>query len=322
MRLIGARSSKPARWSQEICPNAAKDVQPVGSKNRQFRRSTAGSPTATSALRLGGRDVVVRLPGKDTELLGHRPRRRARGDRRGGARPASGPQVVAFLTEPPCLVTAFIPGSAARGRGDARAAAARRRSPRRCARVHAGPPLPSRFDAFAIVDAYRATAARRGGVAIPRRFDRLAAGARAIRRRSTGPEHAPVPCHNDLLTANFLHDGARVRIVDWEYAGMGDRYFDLGNLSVNNGFAEADDERAARRVLGRAVHAAALRRAAADADHVRLPRGRCGASCRPAISALDFDFAGYADEHLTRVAAGLADPRFPTWLEDARGDQP
>ena len=36
-----------------------------------------------------------------------------------------------------------------------------------------------------------------------------------------------------------------------------------------------------------------------------------------AISALDFDFAGYADEHLARVAAGLADPRFATWLEDA-----
>ena len=41
-----------------------------------------------------------------------------------------------------------------------------------------------------------------------------------------------------------------------------------------------------------------------------------------AISALEFDFAAYADEHLTRVAAALADPRFPTWLEDARGDQP
>jgi hypothetical protein len=40
-----------------------------------------------------------------------------------------------------------------------------------------------------------------------------------------------------------------------------------------------------------------------------------------AISALDFDFSGYADEHLARVAAGLADPRFPTWLEDARGDR-
>jgi hypothetical protein len=41
-----------------------------------------------------------------------------------------------------------------------------------------------------------------------------------------------------------------------------------------------------------------------------------------AISALDFDFAAYAGEHLERVAAGIADPRFPAWLEDARDDRP
>ena len=58
-----------------------------------------------------------------------------------------------------------------------------------------------------------------------------------------------MPCHNDLLSANFLHDGERVRILDWEYAGMGDRYFDLGNLSVNNGFDEAEDERLLARLL-------------------------------------------------------------------------
>ena len=46
-----------------------------------------------------------------------------------------------------------------------------------------------------------------------------------------------------------------MRIVDWEYAGMGNRYFDLGNLSVNNGFDEADDERLLECLLGRALHA-------------------------------------------------------------------
>ena len=38
-----------------------------------------------------------------------------------------------------------------------------------------------------------------------------------------------------------MRDGGRVCIVDWEYAGMNDRYFDLGNLSVNNGFDDDDD---------------------------------------------------------------------------------
>ena len=135
----------------------------------------------------------------------------------------------------------------------------------------------------------------------------------------TGPEHAPVPCHNDLLTANLLHDGARVRIVDWEYAGMGDRYFDLGNLSVNNDFDDADDE-----ALVTAYFGDSTPRRLAGVKLMRIMssfrEGMWGV-VQTAISALDFDFAAYGDEHLTRVAAGLADPRFPTWLEDARGDQ-
>ena len=68
----------------------------------------------------------------------------------------------------------------------------------------------------------------------------------------SGPEHEPVPCHNDLLAANFLHDGTRIRIVDWEYAGMGDRYFDLGNFAVNNGLDEERGGGIARGVLRRA----------------------------------------------------------------------
>ena len=50
------------------------------------------------------------------------------------------------------------------------------------------------------------------------------------------------PCHNDLLNANFIDDGARIRIVDWEYAGMGDPFFDLGNFSINHELTPEEDE--------------------------------------------------------------------------------
>ena len=55
-----------------------------------------------------------------------------------------------------------------------------------------------------------------------------------------------MPCHNDLLTANFLDDGSRLRILDWEYAGMGDRFFDLGNFSTNNDFDRPRRRRCSR----------------------------------------------------------------------------
>ena len=180
--------------------------------------------------------------------------------------------------------------------------------------------MRARFDSFAIVDAYRATAVAQG-TPIPREFGRLLAGAMRIRAALHGPEHDPLPCHNDLLNANFIHDGERVRIVDWEYAGMGDRYFDLGNLSVNNGLAEDDDEALLAAYFGEPCtdrRFAALRLMRIMSD---FREGMWGV-VQQGISELDFDFAAYADEHLTRVGAALEDPRFDPWLEAARGAQP
>ena len=50
------------------------------------------------------------------------------------------------------------------------------------------------------------------------------------------------PCHNDLLADNFLRGAAGFWLVDYEYAGMGDPFFDLGNLSINNGLSEGAQE--------------------------------------------------------------------------------
>jgi aminoglycoside phosphotransferase (APT) family kinase protein len=285
----------------------AAETEPVpldgGITNRNFR------------LTAGGRDVVVRLPGKDTGLLGID--RAAERDATAAAAAAGvGPEVVAYRASPPCLVTAFIPGRPVTAAG-LREPAALAGVAAALRAVHGGAALPSRFDALAIVEDYRATALARGA-RIPPVLDDVIGGARAIRAALDGPEHAPVPCHNDLLTANLLDDGERVRIVDWEYAGMGDRFFDLGNLSVNNGFAEPDDERLLAAYFGEPAtprRFAALRLMRILSD---LREGMWGV-VQTAISTLDFDFAGYADEHLERVAAGLADPCFDTWLRDARG---
>ena len=47
--------------------------------------------------------------------------------------------------------------------------------------------------------------------------------------------------HNDLLSANFLDDGSRIWIIDWEYAGYNSPLFDLGGLASNNDFAPKDE---------------------------------------------------------------------------------
>ena len=159
-----------------------------------------------------------------------------------------------------------------------------------------------------MVDLYAHTAAARGGGA-PGVFGDLRECARKIQAAidPAHPEHAPVPCHNDLLPANFIHDGERLRIVDWEYAGMGDRYFDLGNLSVNNGFNEAGDEWLLECYWGEPC----TRRRLATVRLMRIMsdfREAMWGVVQSAISEIDFDFAGYADEHFERVRARLRRP--------------
>jgi thiamine kinase-like enzyme len=119
------------------------------------------------------------------------------------------------------------------------------------------------------------------------------------------PPHPEVFCHNDLLNANFIADeNGRIWIVDWEYAGMGDRFFDLANFSVNHDFTEADD--------------AALLASYGVEDERSLVQMRFMSDFREAmwaivqtvISELDFDFEGYATEHFERMEATAASERF------------
>ncbi len=125
-----------------------------------------------------------------------------------------------------------------------------------------------------------------------------------------------MPCHNDLLNANFILDSAGVRIVDWEYAGMGNRYFDLGNLSINNGLGEGDDERLLAAYFGSpcTVHRlACLRLMRIMSDFREAMWG----VVQSVISTVEFDYAEYAARHFARLEESAADPRYPTWLGHA-----
>jgi thiamine kinase-like enzyme len=96
-----------------------------------------------------------------------------------------------------------------------------------CRRLHAGPRFVNDFDMFAVQARYREIVAERG-FRLPARYDEFAPQVRRI-AAALGPR-VTVPCHNDLLAANLLDDGQRVRIIDYEYAGNNDACFELGNI--------------------------------------------------------------------------------------------
>jgi len=261
---------------------------------------------------MGGEDYVLRICGKDTAVLGI-DRDAECAATMAAAQLGVGPEVVAYRPDLEVLVTRWVQGRPATAE-ELRASPALEEVAAALRAVHGGPPLDARFDAFTLVVDYRDEVRARGG-RDPGGFHEAAAAAARIQAVLTGPDHDPVPCHNDLLAANFLHDGDRMRIVDWEYAGMGDRFFDLGNLAVNNEFGPHDEERLIEAYFGApsAQRVAALRLMRVMSDFREAMWG----AVQDVVSELDFDYAAYRDEHFERLLAAVRAPDFERSLADA-----
>jgi thiamine kinase-like enzyme len=239
----------------------------------------------------GGGEFVLRIGGAQTGLLGV-DRRIEHAASQAAAELGIGPEVVAFVEPEGHLVTRFVGGAV--GEVDVPTAAALLR------RLHGGPSIPGRFDSFRVVERYAELADEHPA------FDWAHGVAQRI--EAALGERPLVPCHNDLLPANFISGADRVWLVDWEYAGMGDPAFDLANFAVNNGLDQEGDR--------------GLLDAYGDGDeraHILMRfmsdfREAMWGVLQNAISELDFDFAAYAEEHFGRLRRTEAESRFQAAL--------
>ena len=239
-----------------------------------------------------GERFVLRIGGKDTDLLGiDREAERAAAET--AAVVDVGPEVVAFVDG--CLITRFIEGEPV-PLEEMRRPETLRETAELLHRVHEGPSFPAHFNAFRVVVAYRRTAVAHG-VTIPPEYDVAKRRADEIERElGPRPDH---PCHNDLLNANFIRSPDGIRIVDWEYAGMGDRFFDLANFSVNHELSDRETDVLLEAYFGETREE--------DREHLRLMRFMSDfreamwGVVQQGISELDFDFQDYARMHFARL---------------------
>ncbi|MDQ2983663.1 MAG: choline kinase family protein [Actinomycetota bacterium] len=292
---------QPEAIVARVWPGSAAQIEPLGGgiTNHNFK------------IAIDGGAFVLRIGGQDTELLGI-DRDAEHSASVAAARLGIGPEVVEFVQPEGYLVTAFIAGRPVPPE-EMREAEKLGRVAALLRAVHAGEPFPATFDSFRVVETYADTARERGGE-VPGAYAEAKRFADAIER--TRPDEPSCPCHNDLLNANFIDDGDRLRLVDWEYAGMGDRFFDLANFAVNHEL-EPDDER----TLLEAYFGEAR-----DADVCGLTLMRFMSDFREAmwsvvqqaISTLDFDFRTYTEQHFDRLGRTAAEPRFQAALESSQ----
>ena len=241
-----------------------------------------------------GERFVLRIAGADTELLGI-DRNAEHVAALAAADLGVGPTVVDFVEG--SLITRFVEGRPVPAEEMRRPEVLRETAGiLRC--VHEGPAFPATFDSFRVVETYREIAAAHG-VRVPDTYGEAKAKADQI-EAELGPRQDQ-PCHNDLLNANFIRSPDGIRIVDWEYAGMGDRFFDLANFSVNHELSDDESD------LMLAAYFGELRDR--DRDHLRAMRFMSDfreamwGVVQQGISELDFDFEDYARRHFERALA-------------------
>jgi len=285
-----------------------------GGRDLEITPIDAGITNRNFRVDVGDEAFVLRLSGRDTDLLGidrHAEVQAARAAAAAGV----GPDVVAFLPDHETLVTRFVPGSPI-SEDDLQRPEVLALVASSVRTIHGLEPIPSSFPVFRIVEDYRRVADDRGVPAPAAYHDALAVASIIEDALAVDPTPA-VTCHNDLLNANFLRDGDHVWIVDYEYAGMGDRFFDLGNLAVNNSLSDAAQES----LLLTYLHDVSDR----DRAHLALMRimsdfrEAMWGVVQQAISTLDVDYVDYANRHLDRLMRSASDERFRDWIEAAKG---
>ena len=298
--LVRAMQKVPELAARELTLTALSG----GITNRNFRVDASGTTDRW----------VIRLAGNDTHLLGI-SREVEHAATVAAAGVGVGPEVTAFIRPEGYLVTRFIVGSPVSDEAMRRPETLRRVADS-LRRIHEGSAIPGLFVPLRICEAYRALAIARG-VPIPAEYDAAASIGHRIELAFLSDPVELRPCHNDLLNANFIDDGERIRIIDWEYAGMGDPFFDLGNFSINHELTPEEDR------LFLVAYDGEVR----TSRLARLTLMRVVSDFREAmwgvlqqgVSSLDVDFVGYASSRFERLLANAAESRFDRALREVAG---
>lgn len=259
---------------------------------------------------VGGESFVLRIGGAVTEMLGI-DRRIEYAAHQAAASNGIAPGVVYFIEPEGYLVTRFL-----NARPIPREEMQKPENIRRVAstlkQYHALPAIPAAFSPFRTIESYAAIA-RRYNVAFPANFDWLMARLHEIEAALLKEPFVSCLCHNDLLNENFLDDGS-IRIIDWEYAGMGDPTFDLANFAVHHQLNEEQEKVLLTAYFGdvtaRRVARHNLMKIASDLREAMWGVVQIG------ISKLDFDFRGYADKHFERAERMMRDAQHVKWLKE------
>ena len=284
----------------------------------------AGSPRTAQLLEGGltnvnvkvttpDRMAVLRLSSSDGDLLAI-DRAAENTNSRRAAESGAAPAVLDYLPDLHVLVVEWIEGRTLQPE-DLREEGTLVRAAEVCRLLHTGPRFDGDFDMFRLQQRYLSLVLERG-FRLPPRYVELMPQARRIEEALALRRGRTVPCNNDLLAANFIDDGDRLWVIDYEYGGNNDECFELGNI-----WSESHLSLDHLALLVDSYYGRPLRHKVARARLLGLMSNfgwTLWASIQDAVSPIDFDFWSWGMEKYERAVAELDGPAFAGLLEEAQ----
>ena len=281
-------------------------------KSPEIRELSGGITNKNYKITVDGESYVLRLGGNETKYLGI-DRKVEYECSRLAAEIGIAPEPTAFLEPEGYIVARFISG-----KGISAEEIGTEENIQRVLQAmkayHALGHFPGSFSPFRVAEEYAKTASS-FNVKLPEKMDWFLERSSEIEKAMYRREPLkPRPCHNDLLNLNFIDDGTHIRILDWEYAGMGDIFFDLGNFAVQHEFNNEQDEILLRTYFGEPT----------DSQRAHLKLMKIMSDLREAmwgvvqagVSKLDFDYVGYAEKYFDRFEAGVKGNEYQRSLKE------
>jgi thiamine kinase-like enzyme len=279
-------------------PRSVADL-PGGLTNRNVRVTTSTG------------DYVVRLSQSDAGLLGI-DRDAEHANTRAAAVAGVGAQVVDYRPDLGLMVITFLPGVALTN-GTIAQPGVIPRAAEAVRRLQAGPRFVNDFDMFARQAGYLALVRQRG-FPLPHGYADFAPEWEQVRRAIAAHPAVTVPCNNDLLAGNFIDDGRRIWLIDYEYSGNNDPAFELGNTATECDLTgDQVDELVEAWSDG---HTDPVFRARVDLQSLCSEYGwSLWGFIQAASSPLDFDFHAWGMERFEKAARRFTSDGFEELLD-------
>lgn len=225
-----------------------------------------------------------------------------------------GPAVLASVAEPPLLLIEFIEGKTL-DLDDLKSGQYLKRIAQACKTLHSGPRFTKDFNAFQLLRSYLAVIRDRE-FRLPEGFeDHLPQVEQMEKLFATLPIES-VPCHNDLLAYNFIDDGEKIWIIDFEYGGNNDDCFEIGNIWSDNQLSleqldELMEAYDGRHIPGRVARARLW-------GLMSKSVWTLWTVIQTSLSDIEFDYDAWGSEKWDRARSEFTSPDFDRLLETTR----